>query len=79
MSKDDVNEDLTIFHGCDLFSTSSEVHHFCQFVNKDHNGLNPFDSGKSVRRSVVTCAHLFERISRVCNNLAFPLLLDFIL
>ena len=37
-SEDIFNEDLSIFHGGDLLFASSEVHHFGQFVNEDHNG-----------------------------------------
>ena len=40
--------------------------------------VNPFDSGKSGTRSIVTSAHFLEGISRGVNNPAFALLSDFI-
>ena len=41
--------------------------------------VNPFDSSKSVTRSVVTYANFLQGISRGFSNLAFALLSDFII
>ena len=52
---------------------------FIKFVYEDHNGrepVNPFDLGKSVMRSMVTCAHFIGGISRGYSKPAFALFSD---
>ena len=52
--KDIVNEDLGIFHGINLFFTSSRCTILVNLSMKTTLAMNPFDSDASVTRSVVT-------------------------
>ena len=52
---------------------------FVNLSTKTIMTVNPFDSSKSVTRSVVTCAHCLQGISRGRNNPAFALVSDSII
>ena len=67
-SKDMVNDDLGIFHSCDILFALSEMHHLCQLINKDYNGHDLLDLSKSIKRFLVTCTHSLEGISRGCSK-----------